>query len=144
MQSVENTKATRAFHRLRRVGSPATLPEVGDMFRCVFHSVFLWSKSSIRACVWVAKRFRKSTRKFTQVTKFVMWPNAPNLALTCVVDYNASGWPNELATQVEGKSRTLVDLRRLASPFGQGFNTISNMSDCAMVLDYLICVPDFS
>ena len=139
MQSVENTKATRAFHRLRRVGLPATLPEVGDMFRCVFHSVFLWSKSSIRACVWVAKRFRKSTRKFTQVTKFVMWPNAPNLALTTT---RVDGQTN--STQVEGKSRTLVDLRRLASPFGQGFNTVSNMSDCAMFLDYLICVPDFS
>ena len=27
------------------------------------------------------------------------------------------GWPNE--TQVEGKSKTCVDLRRLVSPFGQ-------------------------
>ena len=32
---------------------------------------------------------------------------------------NASGWPNE--TQIERKSKTCVDLRRLASPFGQGF-----------------------
>ena len=30
---------------------------------------------------------------------------------------HASGWPNE--TQVEGKSKTCVDLRRLVSPFGQ-------------------------
>ena len=33
---------------------------------------------------------------------------------------HASGWPNE--TQVERKSQTCVDLRRLASPFGQGFS----------------------
>ena len=32
---------------------------------------------------------------------------------------NASGWPNE--TEVERKSKTCVDLRRLVSPFGKGF-----------------------
>ena len=32
---------------------------------------------------------------------------------------NASGWPNEI--RVERRSKTCVDLRRLASAFGQGF-----------------------
>ena len=49
----------------------------------------------------------------------------PNLSSTKVnasprklSQVHTSGWPNE--KQVERKSQTCIDLRRLASPFGQG------------------------
>ena len=55
---------------------------------------------------WVAKRWK------TYVDL------CSNLSSTKV---NASGWPNE--TPVGSKSKTYVALRRLASPFGQGFRS---------------------
>ena len=54
---------------------------------------------------WVAKRWNTCVQIWAKSTKII-----------------ASGWPNE--TQVERKSKTCVDLRRLVSPFGQDFRAI--------------------
>ena len=74
---------------------------------------------------WVAKRIRKSARKFTQVPKFVNYTLV--LASTCV---GISARPKSLHVHASQRkwaakrnvSWTQVEyLRRFASPFGQSF-----------------------
>ena len=84
--------------------------EINWIFQ-LFSTIFSWYGRGftlpVSTCVdfrWVAKRWKTCVDLPT------------NLSSTKVI---ASGWPNE--THVELKSKTCVDLRRLASPFGQGF-----------------------
>ena len=104
----------------------------------------------------MAKRIRRSASKFTQVaTTRNVYAYTVDLQSSCVdlplgcqtaknlrrlayefeIDQsqrkasqvNASGWPNEMQDE-KRKWKTYVELRRIASPFGQGFS-LANSSD---------------
>ena len=76
---------------------------------------------------WVAKRTRKSVRKITQVAKSGKFH-------ACIVDLRSTrdnlrtnlssakaNASHRKPTQVGGQTKRKLNLRRLASPFGQGF-----------------------
>ena len=74
-----------------------------------FHTYTIDLRSTSVDLRWVAKRWKMCVDFRT------------NLSSTKV---NANVWPNE--TQVERKLKTYVDLRWLASPFGQGLTQDSH------------------
>ena len=111
----------------------------------------------------MAKRIRKSARKFTQVVNFTLvqmscdplvlicvgWPNREKLASTCVriwgrpsqrksTQVNASRWPNE--TQVGHKSKTWQWLASTCESVWQGlYNKNLNDEWFTRVTKYIVC-----
>ena len=91
------------------------------------------SKPELAYLRWVAKRIRTSARKSQRGVTFTLIQFTCNTLRRHAYKFqldqshgkssqvNASGWSKE--TQIERKSKTCVDLRRLVSPLGQGFSS---------------------